>query len=142
MGSGICFLMAVFNISAICLICTLELPRFRIPPKCIRQLISEPVMYSALCRMWSATLSLPIFTETASSLTQKVPPKPQHSSVRSRSISSRPFTFSKALPVWRMALHSIPTFAKDKVRAARGNPGASLHGTETQPQWSQSLICR
>jgi hypothetical protein len=123
MGSG--FLVPALRISAICITCTLELPRFRIPPRCIKQLISEPVMYSALCRMWSATRSLPIFTDTASSLTQNVPPKPQHSSVRSRSISSMPSPASKAKPVSRTAPRSAPTFVTDTARAARGNPGGA-----------------
>ena len=41
---------------------------------------------------WSATLSCPIFTEVAGSSTEKVPPKPQHSSGRLTSAISTPRT--------------------------------------------------
>ncbi len=43
------------------------------------------------CR-WSCTLSWPILADTGSSKTEKVPPKPQHSSGRFSGISSSPCT--------------------------------------------------
>ena len=46
------------------------------PCRCIRQDMSEETMQSGDAFCMKASLSYPIFAETASSVTAKVPPKP------------------------------------------------------------------
>src|SRR5262249_41302329 len=62
------------------------------PLRWSRQDMSAETMYSTSWRWKSWTRSDPILAETASSVTQKLPPKPQHSSGRSISTSSSPLT--------------------------------------------------
>src|ERR1700724_4130187 len=54
--------------------------------------MSEETMQSGDPFCMKASLSYPISAETASSVTAKVPPKPQHSSTRSNSTNSMPET--------------------------------------------------
>ena len=63
-----------------------------IPCMCIRHDESAPVMYSAPVSMCRRTLARPMATETAFSSTENIPPKPQHSSRRSGSMTSTPST--------------------------------------------------
>ena len=83
------------KISTICITLTGFLSLFMIPSICIRHDISAPVIICALEFRWSLILSFPIATETASSATLNVPPKPQHSSSLFKVISSILGTFSK-----------------------------------------------
>src|ERR1700755_2137439 len=62
------------------------------PCRCIRQDMSDETMQSGDAFCMKASLSYPIFEETASSVAAKVPPKPQHSSTRSNSANSTPET--------------------------------------------------
>jgi hypothetical protein len=63
---------------------------------CIRHEESAETMYCAPLRSWSRTLSMPIRADTGSSLTQKVPPKPQHSSGRSGRMNTMPLTLDSS----------------------------------------------
>ena len=66
--------------------------RWAQPRWCMTHDMSGETMYSAPAARWSATLSWPILAETGSSNTEKVPPKPQHSSTRCGCTNSSPFT--------------------------------------------------
>ena len=56
---------------------------FAMPCMCIRHDESGPVMYSAPVAMWRSILSSPMRFDTSGSSTENIPPKPQHSSLRS-----------------------------------------------------------
>jgi len=60
---------------------------------CIRQELSAATRYCAPLSTACATLSAPIAAETSGFFTEKVPPKPQHSSAPGSSTSSRPSTW-------------------------------------------------
>src|SRR6202023_4098602 len=85
------------------------LPSRRIrPSRCMRQELSAPGITSAPARSWSATRSRPMAQETASSLTAKVPPNPQHSSARDSSASCRPSIPSKSARVFEYGGATLP----------------------------------
>ena len=62
------------------------------PCWCMAQLMSVVTTAAAPESTWSCTLSWPMRTDTGSSNTEKVPPKPQHSSGRRSFASCTPFT--------------------------------------------------
>src|SRR6516162_3894156 len=67
------------------------------PSKCIRHDMSPETTQRTPAWPMRSRWSLPMAAATASSVTEKVPPKPQHSSARSQSTKLMPLTFSSRL---------------------------------------------
>ena len=77
--------------------CRVAGSRRRMPPTCIRQLMSGETTTSAPLRTMLAALVRPIASEVPGIFTLKVPPKPQHSSTSGSSQQVSPRTFCKSV---------------------------------------------
>src|SRR5215471_12294987 len=75
--------------SAICAVLTPVRPRCSAPKICMRQELSVATHNSAPVSRMVRTLSASMAWEVSAFLTEKVPPKPQHSSLSGRSINWR-----------------------------------------------------
>jgi hypothetical protein len=74
-----------------------------------------------------------IFTLTASSVTQNVPPKPQHSSVRFNGINPIPVPSAVKVQVLKTVVLPVRSFVPGAGRVAHGSFGAGLLYMERKP---------
>ncbi len=109
--------------------------------------MSAETMNSAPACRWSRTLSWPMRTETAASDTEKVPPKPQHSSGRAGAAKRIPATPSSSVRAfdqdspwislieaacrWRIALQLLcsPTVCSKRAQGNARTPSTSCRNS-------------
>ena len=113
------------------------------PCWCMTHDMSGETMYSAPAWWWSSTLSWPIFADTGSSKTEKVPPKPQHSSGRCGCTNSIPFTADSSraglLKAGSTISEALASRRPRKVAQPMCRPtlcGNSAHGNSRTPRTS------